>query len=395
MVPMVPMPAARWPAPAELSSVARRRRDEVVQLRAMGAAEQEADRLAAATDALQRRAVELDAQAERLAARLDAASRQAGRAGDRPGPEPGRRRGPARCRRGPRPRGRPQRGGRTAGPARRPAGRSRGRRPHAHRRRAGGSADLAGPPAGPARGHGRRAGGRAGRRCRLPRLRQHRAPRARPRPARARSGSMPRPLQPRPWLRQRTFGGPPPTSSPRSTPGGQLPGRRLVATRPATRSRRLRTAQPRSQRRWPSKPARPSPTRPRWPGSVRSSRAGCGSRSPSTRTLPPSRPRCWPTATGSGSCGPPSTRRGAPTRPSRPGWRAWPGWPTVSTPWSGRSRRWAGSRSRWPPPWSGPSGPPVTVASTRSRPSWRRPVTTRSCASWTRPGGATRPTSRR
>ena len=65
--------AARWPAPTELSSVARRRRDEVAQLRAMGAAEAEADRLAAATDALQRRAVELDAQAERLAARLDAA----------------------------------------------------------------------------------------------------------------------------------------------------------------------------------------------------------------------------------------------------------------------------------------------------------------------------------
>jgi exonuclease SbcC len=67
------MRAAGWPGPTELSSVARRRRDEVAQLRAMGAAEAEADRLAAATDALQRRAVELDAQAQRVAARLDAA----------------------------------------------------------------------------------------------------------------------------------------------------------------------------------------------------------------------------------------------------------------------------------------------------------------------------------
>jgi DNA repair protein SbcC/Rad50 len=65
--------STRMPAPTELSSVARRRRDEVAQLRALGNAEAEADRLAAATDALQRRVVELDAQAERLAARLDGA----------------------------------------------------------------------------------------------------------------------------------------------------------------------------------------------------------------------------------------------------------------------------------------------------------------------------------
>ena len=65
--------STRMPAPTELSSVARRRRDEVAQLRALGTAEKEADRLAAATDALQRRVVDLDAQAERLAARLDGA----------------------------------------------------------------------------------------------------------------------------------------------------------------------------------------------------------------------------------------------------------------------------------------------------------------------------------
>jgi exonuclease SbcC len=62
-----------WPAPTELSSVARRRRDEVARLKALGTAEAEADRLTAATDALQRRVVELDAQSARLAARLDAA----------------------------------------------------------------------------------------------------------------------------------------------------------------------------------------------------------------------------------------------------------------------------------------------------------------------------------
>jgi len=65
--------STRMPPPTELSSVARRRRDEVAQLRALGTVEAEADRLAAATDALQRRVVELDAQAERLAARLDSA----------------------------------------------------------------------------------------------------------------------------------------------------------------------------------------------------------------------------------------------------------------------------------------------------------------------------------
>ncbi len=69
----VAAPVAPWPAPSVLQAVARDHRGEVGGLRTMAKDEVEADRLAAATDALERRVVELDEQAQRLAALLDSA----------------------------------------------------------------------------------------------------------------------------------------------------------------------------------------------------------------------------------------------------------------------------------------------------------------------------------
>ena len=61
------------PAPGELQAAARNHRGEVGGLRTLSKDEAEADRLAAATDALQQRVVDLDSQAQRLAADLEAA----------------------------------------------------------------------------------------------------------------------------------------------------------------------------------------------------------------------------------------------------------------------------------------------------------------------------------
>jgi exonuclease SbcC len=69
----VPVSAISWPAPSVLQAVARDHRGEVGGLRTMAKDETEADRLAAATDALERRVVELDDQAQRLGALLDGA----------------------------------------------------------------------------------------------------------------------------------------------------------------------------------------------------------------------------------------------------------------------------------------------------------------------------------
>jgi exonuclease SbcC len=69
----VPLSAIPWPAPGVLQAVARDHRGAVGGLRTMAKDEVEADRLAAATDALERRVVELDDQAQRLAALLDSA----------------------------------------------------------------------------------------------------------------------------------------------------------------------------------------------------------------------------------------------------------------------------------------------------------------------------------
>ena len=88
------------PPPAALTALAREQRHEAAGLHALARDETEAERLAAAADALERRVVDLTAQAQRLQAHLDAAPRSQGRAGVGPRPEQRCRRGAARGRRG-------------------------------------------------------------------------------------------------------------------------------------------------------------------------------------------------------------------------------------------------------------------------------------------------------
>ena len=269
----------RLPAPTELSSVARRRRDEVAQLRAHGRGRgggRPAGRRHRRPPAPGRRARRPGGAARGAPRRC---SREAGRAGGRPGPQPGGRRGPAGCRRGPRPRGRPQRGGRAPGPAR---GRSASPSPTScaraptPRRRPGTPGWTSGRPGSTGMAAELAAGWST-----VPAARSAAAPSTPcpPRPARARSVSTTRPPRPRRWPRAEDLraGRRRPARRARH-PAGSCPGGGRRRRDLSTRSGRLRTAQLRSQPRWPSRRRRPSPTRPRWPGSARSSRAGCGER---------------------------------------------------------------------------------------------------------------------
>ncbi len=169
----------------------------------------------------------------------------------------------------------PQRRGR-----RRPAG--------PHRRQPAGPRALARAAPGPARRHGGRARRRPARRRRLPGLRQHRASRDRPRPApdavepseaedaaaaevagAPRRSAPPRPRRWPSWRRAR-----------RRSVGGRRRRRRCADLRAAPATPRPPSSA--ADRCWP--PERPAMRRTRSPRSASSTRAGCASGSPSTRT---------------------------------------------------------------------------------------------------------------
>ena len=241
--------------------------------------------------------------------------------------------------------------------------------------RAGGPADLAGPPAGPARGHGRRAGRRAGRRRRLPGLRQHRAPGARRgRPGLGRSRRRDRRGR-GPGRRRRTCGWPPPTElAALDTRRAAAAARRPAATRPPPRSGRLRTAQPRSQRRWPSRPPTAEPDAAALAAVRRGARGlGAASRSRLDQNAATLKAQALAdrdrlrelraTLDDARGTDPSIAARvarlaAAGRRPRRPGPAGRDGGPA----------RGAGGRR----PGAGRARPLVTAASTRSRPSWRR-----------------------
>ena len=302
-----------------------------------------------ATDALQRRVVELDAQAERLAARLDAAPARRAEleaARDRSQAAVAALPGAVAAR--------DLAAGRSEAAARRD-------RLDAQRVALADVVRTRTDAAQAARqtwldlrqarldGHGRRAGRRAGRRRRLPGLRQRRAPA----PAEAGAGlGRPRRRDRRgrgAGGRRGPAGAPPPTSSPRSTPGGPPPGRRQAATRPSTRSGRLSDGDSRGRSR-AGRAGGDGRVRRGRAGPVRRGARGLGARAglPRPGRRRPSRPRCWPTATGSGRCGRRSTTRAARPVDRGPGGAAGAAGRRPRRPRSGRSRRWTGSRSRWP-----------------------------------------------
>ncbi len=364
----VPVTAVPWPAPGALQAAARAHRGEVGGLRTMAKDEAEADRLAAATDALERRVVELDDQAQRLAALLDAAPvRRAELEGARDASQAAVAALP---------------GARTATEVARSRVRAAEQRDALLVRHGMAADELRDRTDTTQLARERWLGLRQARLdgmaaelaavlhegdgCPVCGSTEH------PRPAEAAPGAVSKEAEDAAAAEVAEL------EATRAAAGETVAA--LTAALAAARSaaggddaaagpsRRPRHGGGRARAADRARRRRVAATRTRCRRSPSSTRAGSVDGSPSTRT-PRTCGRRWPaTADACKPCAPPSTAPAATTGRSLPGLRGWPGSPRTSSRWPARSAPSSSSVTRWPPRSTAPSRPPATATSPR----WRR-----------------------